>query len=157
MHYISHIVCKYYKPNPCPTILDPNIAACWLVALLAVIATYSALAMVSITQELVLCAVAIFRLFGDSHEALSSKLAGRAACVGENVTLTFDVLETGILTWIIGSSDKSLNWQMTHLSPLRLTPLVSSLPLSSTTLKTSSTFFLGNLTSTLHTHQPFRQ
>ena len=109
--------------------------------------------MVSTKKELVLCAVAILMLFGDSHEALSSNLAGRAACAGENVTLTCDVLASGSLTWIIGSSDDIIVFELSDDSSLTTQTdstgqFIASLIHYS---RDQQYFFLGNLTSTLHT------
>ena len=110
--------------------------------------------MVSTTQELVLWVVAILMLFANSHEALLSNLAGRAACAGENVILTCDILEAGILTWIIGSSDNTIDFELSDDSSLT-TQTDSTGQFTASLIHYSRDqqySFLGNLTSTLHTH-----
>ena len=110
--------------------------------------------MVSTTQKLVLWAVAILTLFANSHEALSSNLAGRAACVGEQVTLTCDVLASGSLTWIIGSSDNTIVFELSDDSSLT-TQTDSTGQFTAFLIHYSRNqqySFLGNSTSTLHTH-----
>ena len=110
--------------------------------------------MVSTTHELVLYAAAILMLFGDSQEALSSNLAGRAACAGENVTLTCDVLYSGSLTWTIGSSDNTIVFELSNDSSLT-TQTDSTGQFTASLIHYSQDqqySFLGNLTSTLHTY-----
>ena len=85
---------------------------------------------------------------------LTSSLAGRSACAGENVTLTCVVLlDTGRLTWVIGSSDNTILFNLADDSSL--TTQTDSTGQFTASLvhysRDKDYFFLGNLTSTLHT------
>ena len=82
---------------------------------------------------------------------LTSSLAGRSACAGENVTLTCVVIDTGSLTWVIGSSDNSLVFELSDDSSLT-TQTDSTGQFTASLIHYSRDkdyFFLGNLTSTL--------
>jgi hypothetical protein len=84
---------------------------------------------------------------------LTSSLAGRSACAGENVTLTCVVLDDGSLTWVIGSSNNTLLFDLADNSSLT-TQTDSTGQFTASLLHYSRDkdyFFLGNLTSTLHT------
>ena len=86
---------------------------------------------------------------------ISSNLTGRAACVGEDVTLTCEVFGTGRLTWVIGSDDNTLRFILDD-SPVYLGATTND---STGQFSASLTIytrdeqhnFLGNLTSELQT------
>ena len=83
---------------------------------------------------------------------ISSNLTGRAACVGEDVTLTCEVFGTGRLIWVIGN---------TIIFILDDSPVYLGATMNDSTGQFSASFtnytqdeqhhFLGNLTSKLHT------
>ena len=86
---------------------------------------------------------------------ISSSLTARAACVGEDVTLTCEVFGTGRLTWVIGSDDNTIRFSLDD-SPMYLGATMNdstgqfSASLTIYTLDERHNF-LGNLTSELQT------
>ena len=106
----------------------------------------------------VLSYIAIFKysLASNDHgqgQMISSSLAGRAACAGEDVTLTCAVLGAGRLTWVISSSAKNILFNLADDASLT-TQTDSTGQFTASLIHYSrhqQYYFLGNLTSTLHT------
>ena len=106
----------------------------------------------------IICYTAIFKysLASNDHgqgQMISSSLAGRAACAGEDVTLTCAVLGTGRLTWVINSSANTILFNLEDDSSLT-TQTDSTGQFTASLIHYSrhlQYYFLGNLTSTLHT------
>ena len=89
----------------------------------------------------------------EQGQVIASSLAGRAACVGEDVTLTCDVHGTGRLTWVIGTSGNTIFFNLGDDSSLT-TQTDSTGQFTASLIHYSRDqqySFLGNLTSTLHT------
>ena len=89
----------------------------------------------------------------EQGQAIISSLAGRAACVGEDVTLTCGIHGTGRLTWVIGTSDNTILFNLADNSSLT-TQTDSTGQFTASLIHYSRDqqySFLGNLTSTLHT------
>ena len=86
-------------------------------------------------------------------QTIASSLAGKSACVGEDVTLTCVVLSTGRLTWVIGSSDNTILFNLADdLSLTTQTDSTGQFTSSLTNYSRDQQYsFLGDLTSTLHT------
>ena len=71
----------------------------------------------------IICYTAIFKysLASNDHgegQMISSSLAGRAACAGEDVTLTCAVLGSGRITWVINSSAHTILFNLADDSSL---------------------------------------
>ena len=71
----------------------------------------------------IICYTAIFKysLASNDHgqgQMISFSLAGRAACAGEDVTLTCAVLGTGRITWVINSSANTILFNLADDSSL---------------------------------------
>ena len=82
---------------------------------------------------------------------ISSNLTGRAACVGEDVTLTCEVFGTGRLTLVIGSDDNTIIF-IPDDSPVYLGATMRQFSASLTNYTRDEQHnFLGNLTSELQT------
>ena len=86
---------------------------------------------------------------------ISSNLTGRAACVGEDVTLTCEVFGTGRLAWVIGSDDNTIRFSLDD-SPVYLGATMNDSTGQFSASLTNYTRdeqhnFLGNLTSELQT------
>ncbi|CAI8025872.1 hypothetical protein GBAR_LOCUS14918, partial [Geodia barretti] len=77
----------------------------------------------------------------------------RSSCVGEDVTLTCAVPGTGRLTWVIGSSDNTILFNLADDSSLTTqTDSTGQFTASLTNYSRDQQYsFLGDLTSTLHT------
>ena len=114
----------------------------------------------------IICYTAIFKysLASNDHgqgQMISSSLAGRAACAGEDVTLTCAVLGTGRLAWVINSSANTILFNLAENSSL-ITQTDSTGHFTVSLIHYSrdqKISLLGNLTSTLytrvsHTHFP---
>ena len=84
-----------------------------------------------------------------------SSLGSRAACDGEDITLTCDVLGTGRLTWVIGPDNDTIVFSLSEDSEsLSITQHDSTGQFSASLTHFSRDqeySFLGNLTSTLQT------
>ena len=84
-----------------------------------------------------------------------SSLGSRAACDGEDITLTCDVLGTGRLTWVIGPDNDTIVFSLSEDSEsLSVTQHDSTGQFSASLTHFSRNqvySFLGNLISTLHT------
>ena len=89
----------------------------------------------------------------EQGQVIISSIADRSACVGEDVTLTCAVPGTGRLTWVIGSRDNTILFNLADDSSL--TTQTDSTGQFTASLvhysRDKDYFFLGNLTSTLHT------
>ena len=86
---------------------------------------------------------------------ISFSLTGRAACVGEDVTLTCEVFGTGRLAWVIGSDDNTIRFILDD-SPVYLGATMNDSTGQFSASLTNYTRdeqhnFLGNLTSELQT------
>ena len=86
---------------------------------------------------------------------ITSSLRGRAACEGEDITLTCDVLGTGRLTWVIGPDNDTIVFSLSEDSESLSVFQHDSTGQFSASLthfsRDQEYSFLGNLTSTLHT------
>ena len=84
-----------------------------------------------------------------------SSLGSRAACNGEDITLTCDILRTGRLTWVIGPDNDTIVFSLSEdTESLSGTQHDSTGQFSASLTHFSRDqeySFLGNLTSTLHT------
>ena len=89
----------------------------------------------------------------EQGQVITSSLANRSACVGEDVTLTCAVPGTGRLTWVIGSSDNTILFNLADDSSLiTQTDSTGQFTASLTNYSRDQQYsFLGDLTSTLHT------
>ena len=103
---------------------------------------------------MICCSTAFGTAVYEQGQVVASSLAGRAACVGEDVTLTCDVQPgTGRLTWVIGTSDNTILFNLADNSSLT-TQNDSTGQFTASLIHYSRDqqySFLGNLTSTLHT------
>ena len=86
---------------------------------------------------------------------ITSSPVGRAACDGEDITLTCDVLGAGRLTWVIGPVNDTIVFSLSEDSESLSVPQHDSTGQFSASLthfsRDQEYSFLGNLTSTLQT------
>ncbi|CAI8000707.1 hypothetical protein GBAR_LOCUS3012 [Geodia barretti] len=89
----------------------------------------------------------------EQGQVITSSLVDGSACVGEDVTLTCSVLGTGRLTWVIGSNDNTILFNLADYSSLTTqTDSTGQFTASLTNYSRDQQYsFLGDLTSTLHT------
>ena len=89
----------------------------------------------------------------EQGQVIISSLADKSSCVGEDVTLTCAVPGTGRLTWVIGSSDNTILFNLADDSSLTTqTDSTGQFTASLTNYSRDQQYsFLGDLTSTLHT------
>ena len=117
--------------------------------------------MVHAASDVIIILLASFIVFIGLESAalrgpeITSSLRGRAACDGEDITLTCDVLGTGRLTWVIGPDNDTIVFSLSEDSEsLSVTQHDSTGQFSASLTHFSRDeeySFLGNLTSTLHT------
>ena len=93
------------------------------------------------------CRVVLYAAAGlGISPVLTSSLDDRAACVGENITLTCNTFETGKLTWIIGI-DGFYHFTLLDMAPRRT--FTGHIYANVTSYSQDEVFpLIGNLTST---------